>query len=226
MLNKNAETFYVVDFDRTLADSDKLLEVFITVSDHYVDIPRAQIEKMDRDVKARGDTLDIVNYVRDVLAETGNDIDWDKLEKQFIHESRGLNMLLQGATELLEWLESNNKDFGILTYGNPLWQRMKLTASGFKYVPHIITEYKEKGRFIRHWQQSDQTYLVPKELGGSRVENIVMIDDKADSFIEFPDSPSRGYWVLDPTNELPAQQGSVPSNVERYSNLLDLLGNL
>jgi phosphoglycolate phosphatase-like HAD superfamily hydrolase len=226
MPKTNIETFYIVDFDRTLADSDKLLEVFMTVSEQHLAIPRSEIEKVDRDVKARGDTLDIVHYVRDQLVAKGQDVEWNEVEKQFIHESRGLNMLLPGAAELLEFLESNHHSFGILTYGNPMWQRMKMTAAGFKYVPHIITESKEKGRFIRHWQQPDQTFAIPEELGGGTAETIVLIDDKADSFIGFPDAHSKGYWVLDPAHELPAQQGSVPVNVDRYANLTDLLNQL
>jgi len=223
MPETKVETFYVVDFDRTLADSDKLLEVFMTVSEQHLAIPREEIEKVDRDVKARGDTLDIVHYVRDQLAARDESVEWEEVEKQFIHESRGLNMLLPGAAELLDFLSSNNYRYGILTYGSPMWQRMKITASGFKYIPHIITESKEKGRFISHWQQEDQTFLIPKELGGGSAKTIVLIDDKADSFIGFPAHHSQGYWVLDPAHELPAQQGSVPATVVRYPNLHDLL---
>jgi FMN phosphatase YigB (HAD superfamily) len=226
MPETNIDTFYVVDFDRTLADSDKLLEVFMTVSEQHLDIPRAEIEKVDADVKARGDTLDIVHYVRDQLAAKDQAVEWEDVEKQFIHESRGLNMLLPGASELLAFLKQHSYRFGILTYGSPMWQRMKMTAAGFKYIPHIITESKEKGRFIRHWQSEDQTYVIPKELGGGAADNIVLIDDKADSFIDFPNTHSKGYWVLDPAHELPAQQGSVPSNVVRYSTLFELLEHI
>jgi len=226
MPETTVDTFYIVDFDRTLADSDKLLEVFMTVSERHLDIPREEIEKVDRDVKARGDTLDIVHYVRDRLAANDQNELWEEVEKQFIHESRGLNMLLPGAAELLDLLKNNHHPFGILTYGSPMWQRMKITAAGFKYVPHIITESKEKGRFIRHWQQEDQSFAIPKELGGVNARSVVLIDDKADSFIEFPDTNAKGYWVLDPDHELPAQQGSVSANVARYINLFDLIPNL
>ena len=136
--------FYIVDFDRTLVDSDKLLEVFVEVSREYIDIPREQIEAADRDVKSRGDSFDTASYVRDRLAETGSGDLWADLEKRFIHESRSLNYLLPGAAELLEWLAAHGKHYGILTYGNPLWQHLKLTASGFNNVRHMILEQKEK----------------------------------------------------------------------------------
>jgi hypothetical protein len=41
--------FNIVDFDRTLVDSDKLLEVFMEIANDYYNIPREQIEKADRE---------------------------------------------------------------------------------------------------------------------------------------------------------------------------------
>ncbi len=226
MSNTQKSEFYIVDFDRTLADSDKLLEVFIEIAEDYIHIPAEQINKAHEDVKARGDSFDTASYVRDHLADVGEGEKWSKLEKRYIHESRALNYLLPGASELLEWLAANGKRYGILTYGNPLWQRIKLTAAGFNHVGHIIMEHKEKGRFIRNWQQPDGLFRLPHELGGGNVERIVMIDDKAVSFADFPTEPSVGYWVLDPAHELPSQRGEVPGNVSRYDDLRSVITNL
>jgi len=215
--------FYIVDFDRTLVDSDKLLEVFIEIANTYFAIPREQIERANEDVKQRGDSFDTAGFVRDHLHDHGRDEDWDKLEKRFIHESRSLNYLLPGATELLEWLAANGKQYGILTYGNPLWQHLKLTASGFNHVHHMVLEYKEKGKLIASWQKNDGSFKLPEALGRHSASHIVLIDDKAVSFDGLPTAPTRGFWVLDPTRELPSQQGSVPANVVRYSSLIDIL---
>lgn len=221
--DNNSDTFYVVDFDRTLADSDKLLEVFMEISQQYIDIPKEQIEAADRDVRMLGDANEAARFIRDRLAEHSRNGDWEKLEKQFIHECRALNMLLPGATELLDWLQRENKRFGILTYGNPLWQRLKLTATGFKHIRHIVIEHKEKGKFISSWLQEDGKFAVPEALGGGVADKIVLIDDKAVSFSGFPPLPSKGYWVLDPDNELPSQLGDVPPHVERYRTLHEFL---
>lgn len=217
------DEFYIVDFDRTLADSDKLLEVFIEIANDYFDIPREQLEKADADIKARGDSFDTARYIRDHLAEKGESEKWNDLEKRYIHDSRSLNYLMTGATELQNWLAENNKRYGILTYGNPLWQRLKLTAAGFNHVPRIVTEQKHKGRLISSWQQPDGTFAIPHEFGGGFAHEIILIDDKAVSFEDFPGEPSHGYWVLDPAHELPSQQGVVPVNVERHNDLLSLL---
>ncbi len=211
--------FYIVDFDRTLVDTDKMTEVFIEVAEQYGAITRDQILKADADVKQTGDSFDTAGFVRDYLADAGRSQEWEQLEKQYIHESRALNYLLPGAAELLQLLNTSGRRHGILTYGNPLWQRIKLTAAGFNHVHHIIMERKEKGRLISSWQQPGGEFKLPAEFGGGFVEGIVLIDDKAVSFADFPSAPSRGFWVLDPAHELLSQQGSVPSNVSRHDAL-------
>lgn len=225
-LNPDPQPFYIIDFDRTLADSDKLLEVFLGIAGQYLTIPRAQIDAADADVKARGDSFDTATFVRDRLAEQNESGQWEKLEKQFIHESRALNMLLPGAIEILTYLEENHKRFGILTYGNPLWQHIKLTAAGFNHVPRIVMTTKQKGDLVSSWQRDDGMFDLPNEFGGGKATMIIMCDDKAVSFDGFPTLPSRGYWVLDYGNELPSQQGSIPSNVMRLPNLIDVLKQL
>lgn len=217
--------FYIVDFDRTLVDTDKLNEIFREVAEQYGAISQEQILKADADVKRTGDSFDTAGYVRDRLAAEGRGEEWEALEKQFIHESRSLNYLLPGAAELLEWLAANGRRYGILTYGNPLWQRIKLTAAGFNHTRHIIMEQKEKGRFISTWSRADGTYRIPEALGGGTYEHLVLIDDKAVSFNEFPQISATGYWVCDPTHELLVQKGNVPANVIRYSNLFDLVAS-
>lgn len=218
--------FYIVDFDRTLVDSDKLIEVFTEIASGYLDIPAEQMQKANADIKARGDWFDAATFVKDFLAEQERVDDWATLEKQFIHESRSLNYLLPGAAELLEWLASNGKRYGILTYGNPLWQKLKLTAAGFNHVHHIVMEQKEKGKFISSWQRQDGSFRIPDALGKGTVDRVIMIDDKAVSFTGFPAEPSRGFWVLDPEHELPSQKGTVQSNVSRLSDMQSVIATL
>ena len=218
--------FYIVDFDRTLVDSDKLLDVFITIANKYYNIPREQIEKAHEDIKARGDSFDTAGYVREHLYEEDRGDEWGHLKATYAKECEALNMLMPGASELIEWLESNDKRYGLLTYGNPLWQGMKLAAAGFEQTPHIVMVHKEKGKLISTWKNEDGTFLIPDAFGGGIVDRIVMIDDKAVSFSDFPSVPSQGYWVLDPGNELPSQQGSVPDNVVRYTDLFSVLNKL
>jgi phosphoglycolate phosphatase-like HAD superfamily hydrolase len=225
----NSESeFIVVDYDRTLADADKQLAIFIEVAEQHGAISRDQIMAADADVKLRGDSLDTAKYVRDHLREQNRLDEWQNLERQFIHESRFLNVMLPGATEMLEWLKQNGKRHGILTYGNPLWQRMKLTAAGFNHYPHIIMERKEKGRFITGWQTDDGIFAIPHEFGGGVADSVVLIDDKAVSFADFPGAPSRGIWVVDKANMLPSQKGEVPDNVSHVTDLttiIDILEN-
>lgn len=215
----SSKTFYIVDFDRTLVDSEKLFDVFVAVSGQYVAIPETQIASAHEQMIAKGDSFDTASYVRDNLADQGAIDQWEKLEKQFIHESRSLNMLLPGAQELLDALGRDHKPHGILTYGNPLWQHLKLTAAGFNHVRRIVTVNKQKGRLVASWQQPDGTFKLPGEFGGDIVDRIVMVDDKAVSFEGFPSAPSQGYYVIDTDNALPSQQGDIPANVIHCNDL-------
>lgn len=224
--DNRAETFYIVDFDRTLADSDKLLQVFVEITNQYIRLPLERIQKIDADVKAKGDSFDTASYVRDRLAEQDALDLWERLEKQFIHESRALNMLLPGANELLAHLNRQHMAHGILTYGNPLWQHLKLTASGFNHVHRIVTTDKHKGRLISSWQQPDGMFHLPPEFGGRIVGRIVLIDDKAASFEGFPPEPSHGYQPLDYTTALPAQLGDVPRNITHVTSLHQVIDML
>ena len=218
-LDQPANTFYIIDFDRTLADSDKLLEVFIEVANEFFEIPREQIEQADADVKARGDSFDTASFVRTYLHEHDQENKWQELEKHFIHQSRSLNMLLPGAAELLDHLRSTGQRYGILTYGNPLWQHLKLAAAGFNHVNRIVMERKEKGKLISSWRQSNGQFVLPQEFGGGTATCIVMFDDKAVSFDGFPPAPSHGYQVVDLANILPSQGGDVPANVTQVPDL-------
>lgn len=220
---KPSNTFYIVDFDRTLADSDKLLQVFIEVTNQYIDIPLAQVKKIDDDVKSKGDSFDTATFVRDKLAAQGRAGEWDKLQQQFIHESRSLNMLLPGAARLLDFFDARDDRYGILTYGNPLWQHLKLSASGFNRVPRIVTTNKHKGVLIASWLHGAGEFVLPGEFGGGEVERIVLIDDKAASFEGFPGEPSHGYQVLDYASALPAQLGYVPATVTHVTTLHDVI---
>lgn len=217
-----ADAFYILDFDRTLADNDKLLEVFLQVADEYIDLPPEQIQAAAADVSKRGDSFDTAGYVRDHLAARNRLDDWDRLEHWYVQETKSLDMLLPGAAELLELLDRSDYRYGMLTYGNPLWQRLKLAAARLNHIPHIIMTTKEKGNLITSWRQMSE-YVLPQEFGGGTVEQIILIDDKAASFADFPVHPCRGYWVLPQGGELPSQKGTVPSNVVRVSSLYDVI---
>lgn len=218
-LVKQNNTFYILDFDRTLADSDKLLQVFVAVTNQYIDLPLEQVKKIDADIKSKGDSFDTATFVRDELAAQSRVSEWENLQQQFIRESHSLNMLLPGATELLDFLETRGEYCGILTYGNPLWQHLKLRASGFGHVKCIVTTNKRKGVLISSWQQGNGNFVLPGAFGGGEAGRIVLIDDKAASFDGFPGEPSHGYQVLDRATALPAQLGDVPSNVTHVSTL-------
>jgi len=215
----NLKTFYIVDFDRTLADSEKLFDMFVTMAQRYTALPEAQITAAHEQMIAKGDSFDTASYVRDHMREAGEGDRWNDLEKHYIHESRSVNMLLPGARDLLDEFRIRGERFGILTYGNPFWQHLKLSAVGFNHLHRIVMVQKQKGKLVSSWQQSDGSFHLPQEFGGGTVDRIVMLDDKAVSFDGFPGNPSAGYHVVDKAHLLPSQEGDVPSNVIHCTTL-------
>lgn len=221
-----SDTFYVVDFDRTLVDSDILLERFIAVVAKHTDVSTEGIVQAGQRAQQQGESFDAARYVRATLALQGHDEHWRELSDRFAEESSAGDMMLPGAARLLEALGGQKCRYGILTYGSPLWQGLKIRASGLHEVPRIITTHKEKGRTIAAWRLNGDEFALPPEFGGGVVQSIVLIDDKAVSFDGFPGAPSHGFHVVSSELGLPAQRGSVPGNVQRLTSLHEVVDRL
>lgn len=217
------DTFYIIDFDRTLVDSDTLLEIFISVASQYGDISYEQIKKIDIDKKSKGISFDAAEYVHEALSKSGSFAQWSQLEQHYRWECRARSVLMPGAAQLLDSLQVSTRQYGILTYGDPMWQKLKLSASGLGRVPRIVTTQKTKGGLIAGWQNDDNLFELPDEFGGGLATRIILIDDKAMSFEGFPGEPSRGYHVMDNKTALPAQRGVVPHNVMQVASLYEVI---
>lgn len=218
--------FYLLDFDRCLVDTERLFDMFVEVVTHYTSIPMSELKAADRDMKRRGDSFDTASFVRERLLELGDVIVWEKIVQEFIEKVGETDVLMLGARQLIDRLDSRQLHYGVLTYGNPLWQDIKLRACGLSDLPTYIAPRKEKGLLIQSWLQSG-VFLLPKELTGVWTKALVLVDDKAVSFDGFPSLPSRGFWVLDDTQPiLPSQQGGVLSNVKRVQNLTDVINTI
>lgn len=214
-----ADTFYILDFDRCIGNTDKLFDAFErTVVDH-TGLTAWSLRNVRHEVEAVGDSFDTATYVRAQLHLANEEQKWRALERDFVSSSEKETMLTPGAQELLDWLNSNNLPYGILTYGEKIWQKLKIQAAGLKEVPQLITTNKHKGSVIQEWQRTDGVFKLPDELGGGLYRSLVLIDDKAVSFDNFPPLPSTGYWVLPRGHVLPSQAGEVPGNVTRLASL-------
>lgn len=207
------DTFYAIDFDRCLSNTDKLDDIFYTLIDEYDSIDGDMLRSDRRIVELGGGSFDEVDALQKQLSTTDQVQFFDAFTERCLRE----DVLLPGAQELIGALKANNKHFGIVSYGGQRWQTIKIQASGVDYIPALIIDHKRKGEIIGTWQQSDKMFVVPASLMPTDkptvVKAVVLMDDKAGAFSGLP-TEARGYWVQSLSKPLlPSQQGTIPDNV-------------
>ncbi len=218
-----AETFYAIDFDRCLSDTYKLDTVFYEVVDEHKDVDGDKLRSERRHIEDSGGSFDEVQALQ---KQIGTSALLDFFDT-FIERAREKDMLSDGARELIDALEARDKPFGIVSYGGPEWQRIKMQASGVENIPTLITNHKKKGAIIKSWQQQDNRFLVPADLTTTdepiTVDTVVLMDDKATAFSELPPG-ARGYWIQSPSHPLLLSQvGSVPPTVQIAKGLREVI---
>jgi len=213
------DTFYVLDLDRCLLDTDKLHAILEQVIARRDPTDGLQLAQAKRDAEAGGRTFDTYKYVHALVADRPAHEGWLAIERQFLKEAKKQNVLMDHARELLDILESKHTRYGILTYGIEAWQLVKLEASGLMAIPHEITHIKEKGMVMRGWVRPDGTFAIPPGMGGLVAQSITFLDDKAVSFTNLP----RGIKGIriQPVDQplLPAQVGALPASVTEVKGL-------
>lgn len=216
-------TFYILDLDRTLANTEKLYTVLDTVLERDTNIKPSQLYEERATAEAEGHSFSVVGRLRQLLSEDSNEVDWPQVQQAFIAEARRADMFEPHAAELLHILDERELPYGIITYGNETWQIAKIEASGLKEVPHLVTRIKEKGQLLAGWKHSENLFVIPPAMTRNFkpliVDSLVFLDDKAVSFKNIP-TGVRGVFVRSPIRKLlPSQQGVLPPGVEIVSGL-------
>lgn len=210
-------SFYVLDLDRTLVDTDKLYKVLETVLERDTPIKIDQLYTARAKIEVRGESFSVARHIRSLLEELRSEVTWQDVQAAFIHEALRADMLEPYAKELLQVLDEKNLPYGIITYGTEAWQLAKIEASGLDNVPHLVTRIKEKGLLLAGWQRADRLFIIPPAMTRDFiplvVDSIIFLDDKAVSFKNIPVGV-RGVFVTSPTGELlSSQRGALPVNV-------------
>ena len=216
-------TFYAIDFDRCLSDTQKLDDIFYEVVAEFDELNKEELIASRKAIEDQGGSFDQVAPLQQQL--TSERV--VAFFKAFIDKAQQHDILSDGARELMEKLSALGAPFGIVSYGEIEWQSIKIEASGVTAVPALIIDHKRKGEVIATWQQPDGSFLIPDVLTRDgdelQVETVVLMDDKADAFIGLPET-ARGYWVQSITQPLlPSQQGTVPSNVRVAHGLSEVV---
>jgi phosphoserine phosphatase len=216
--NEFADTFFVLDFDRCIGDTNGIQSVLEEVILRETGIAPEILRKTRTQVESSGRTFDTIRQVHVLLADAGSDVTWEHIRQRFVEQARSRDLLLPHAHELLTILRERHITHGIITYGiEEAWQLTKLEATGLLGVPHLITRIEEKGTLLTGWKQENGLFAIPPALSGDRgpfmATELVFIDDKAKSFWNIPEGVWGVHVIAPEGNVLPSQWGKVPPQV-------------
>lgn len=226
MLNQTSkQTFWALDFDRCLGGTPVLYDLFSSVIQELDIISTTQLQDARHEIENTGGSFDVISYL--YQHQLIDDAMYDRIVTIYCRrahdDSRG--MLEPGAAAFLERLQQASQSFGILSYGDERWQRLKIAASGLASVDAMITPEKRKGRLIASWySEHESAYIVPSTLvsPSAPFDTAILVDDKAVAFDSLP-ATARGYWLQIEQTLLPSQQGSVPGNVTVVRSFAEIL---
>ena len=214
---ETVETFYILDMDRCLVNTEKLQTLLEQIVERELGIVSDEMNMARREYEREGGSFDTARYVMSVLDGRGLDGPsvWHDIMRMFVAEAQMQDVLEPYAGELLKYLRDEGCRYGIVTYGGDAWQLAKLDAAGLAEIPHLVTHDVEKSRLIRSWQTQDG-FLIPRPVGGSvpiLARSLVFIDDKPVSFVGLPEEV-RGICAIAPGASWPDEiLQQLPSNV-------------
>ena len=209
----------ILDLDRTLVRTGAIDELLTYTFEDISGMPGSSLRSMRASIEADGGTYDSVRGMRGLIDETVV----QQVLTEFINRASQQRTALfePGAERFIERLGDGG--WSILTYGGADWQQAKLAACGLSEVPSIITQTTDKGQAIAAMRRDD-VYVLPD---GMKASSVVLVDDKAVSFLHLPDDGSlRGLWYwpsdreLIPSQQLPAS--GLPKHVERVESWDDV----
>jgi hypothetical protein len=207
------DTFYVIDFDRCLSDTDRLDELFYELVGRYSEVDVANLKHLRNTAESKGGSFDQITELQKSLSPER----LNEFFELFITTGMERDLMAYGARDFLIALDEKHSPYGIVSYGHPDWQSVKMKATGLAAVQNMIINHSHKGEVVATWQQSDGRFLIPASLTTTNVpievKTVVLLDDKAVAFDKLP-KEARGYWVQSMTRSLlPSQKGTIPTNV-------------
>lgn len=214
-MKTNPTVFHILDLDRTLLDTAKLA--------HYLKEIIAR-----RDVKLSQDIdTELTKYAHEkksffIFEYIAERIGHEKLDS-YIHElnytAPASELLLPGACERIAYAKSQpGWSVGILTYGSPRDQKVKLKLAGLQMERCLITDNPKKGSLIASWKLANGTYKLPIEFGGHTVDALTLDDDKLIAFSDLPEDVL-GQWVTHASIGGAVEMQKLPSNVRMVPSL-------
>lgn len=182
--------FYIFDLDRTVFDTVKGSEILVNLIKERSEAAAAEAVSRIHDLTMVGASFSIRDLLVEIVGEDVTKEVYGAFEQSVTAES----LLLPGAQELMQFAAANGTGWGILTYGSPEGQLLKLQAVQLDKTPYIITDKRDKGELLRTWRQEDGSFLLPGAFNGEHVQELIFVDDRLFSFDGLPEGVI-GYWI-------------------------------
>ena len=214
-----SNTFFALDFDRCLGDVDALYAALEQAVEKSGYLSPSWLQDARRHVEQTGGSFDALGHLRQVLrADELREI----LDDYLLPLVDSASFLLPGAQEFIYTLRTSECRFGILTYGNPLWQHAKITKAGLTDIPACITDSPYKGATIAGWRM-DGRYVLPRELGGGMSDYIILVDDKKAAFDMLPPESTRGYCISHTAKSADTSQAATSEDVRLVQSFAEIV---
>lgn len=185
--------FQLIDFDRTLFDTEKFAAAIAAMVDEVEPGLGVQLDAQFEAAYKKEETFFMLRFLRERFG--------DKRFEQFVRDAvekvGAEKLMLPGARErlaLAEQLTELRPAYGIISYGDPKDQLLKLTIAGLQDAPLLITETPDKGPVIASWQQADGTFVLPAAFGEQVADELTFEDDKLRAFDGLPGN-TLGIWI-------------------------------
>lgn len=229
---RDTEVFVVLDLDRTMLDTDKLNRLLCMYIEKTHDASPDDGDPYEYTLAREGESFSLVPYMIKRYSQEAFDTATLRL-KAGVEQSEGAenDIIYPGVRELIDELDAQGIDHGILTYATDVEnQKFKLDiwhhciGRSYDRIEAIITELDKKGEWIEdHWRdprstQNDPHFIVPSDLSENdriRARYILIVDDKFKN-IRSDHKHIIGYRVDNSANTPSASGGSVV-------DLLDIL---
>ena len=211
-MSTSHSVFFAIDFDRCLSKGEMFALLYMEILDELGVIAYVEINAAKEEVEFRGESFQVVTYLRDV-GLLNSELEQRVAEEFYKRvQAKRYMFVADDADVLFDYLREKAMSHAIISYGESSWQELKIKASGFEGVPHQIVSHPRKSDELRSWFKDD-VYHLPPIFGGETAESIVLIDDKAVAFTDLPPHV-RGYWMRAKDGSLIlSQQGTVPDSV-------------
>lgn len=225
-MTQKIDTFYLIDFDRCLGNIEGSFDILKEVVHDLGIVDRQIFKSMREEIELRGQTFSALERIKSHFPS----VVLDDVEKLYQERAKlePYNLLEPGAIELINYLNSTNRMFCIMSFGDNRWQTIKILSSGIGKVPMVIVPKSQKSKYIRKWRNHiTKKFVVPKGFFADNLSKeareVVLIDDKASAFNNLPKG-ARGYCVTGSSSiHLKASKTKLPTSVMQVSRIDEII---